>query len=374
MTASSKRLSNKINSLSLRACAAGSCMKSSDEMTDQKIKARRSCSRTCKEERSKRQDFANQQYRGPSQNRKCNNCHKWGHFARECPQPRRIRRLQAHSWSQANIITENPEQQSKQQNKEKEDEQIFFDIVMFALNLDRDDAHWYLDSGATVHVTGNQSNLRIVRTNTMHTMVKAIAGQEHEVRGEGTTVVQCGDKTQKVPGVLHVLGVCKNLLSVGTITNRVCIMILIASRYYIMTTRKPTIVVTQGIGDSLTDLYRLTTPSKPSMPPQIGAHLVEQDSAMLWHQRLGCPDFQLLHDLSTKHSIKEIPHIPSDRWFCHERAKEKLHKLPATKESSTRATTKNQLLRVDLCGPFTQTSQGDPQYFLIVIDDFSRMV
>lgn len=116
------------------------------------------------------------------------------------------------------------EQQPNQENKEKENKPLFYNVAMLALNLDCDVEHWYFDSGATIHVTRFKSNLRTIQANTSHTKVKSVAGQEHAVRGEGTAQARYENSIKDVLRALHVPGVCKNLLSVGMITNKGCIV------------------------------------------------------------------------------------------------------------------------------------------------------
>lgn len=193
---------------------------------------------------------------------------------------------------------------------------------MLAFNLEHDDQYWYLDNRATVHVIGTKSNLHSI--------------------------------------------------------DRGCAMIFTSSGCWIMTNSKPTTIVSEGVRNSATWLYRLSVLSKPTAPPQLTppqleANLTEQGNTILLHRRLRHINFHTFYNLSMATHVKGIPYISLIKPFCHECIQGKSTKAIAPKESTTRALNKHYLLHTDLCGPCSQTSQSNSRYFFTIIADYRRM-
>lgn len=59
--------------------------------------------------------------------------------------------------------------------------------------------------------------------------------------------------------------------------------------------------------------------------------------------------------------------------YCEECVYGKLAKLPFNSSKSWRARHKLQLIHADVCGPMQTESIGGGKYFLLFVDDFSRM-
>lgn len=78
---------------------------------------------------------------------------------------------------------------------------------------------WYLDSGATQHVTGNSSLLVDLLYCSIH-RIKTAGGQVHPVSSQGHALLRFPNGVvQAIPDILFVLNITKNLLSVGVLTD-----------------------------------------------------------------------------------------------------------------------------------------------------------
>jgi hypothetical protein len=103
------------------------------------------------------------------------------------------------------------------------------------------------------------------------------------------------------------------------------------------------------------------------------AHIANslEESAMLWHERLGHLNMASLKELDAMvdgMNLKEMPlhHI------CEGCVKGKHQRTSFPKDGATRASELLEIVHTDVCGPMRTTSHGGARYFLTFIDDFSR--
>jgi hypothetical protein len=79
---------------------------------------------------------------------------------------------------------------------------------------------WYLDSGATHHVTGNSQLFHMLH-HTAGSNLRSAGGHGHTVSGIGDVHFQFPNgKVTAIPGVMYSPTIQKNLLSVGFITDQ----------------------------------------------------------------------------------------------------------------------------------------------------------
>lgn len=78
---------------------------------------------------------------------------------------------------------------------------------------------WYLDSGATHHVSGDSSVFSSIQP-TSGSQVRSAGGQSHHVVGVGNADIQLPSGAIKsISSILYTPGITKNLLSVGALTD-----------------------------------------------------------------------------------------------------------------------------------------------------------
>jgi hypothetical protein len=79
---------------------------------------------------------------------------------------------------------------------------------------------WYLDSGATHHVSGDSSAFSSIHP-TSGNHVRSAGGQSHKVAGVGNVDIQLSTgEIKSVSSVLYTPGITKNLISVGTLADQ----------------------------------------------------------------------------------------------------------------------------------------------------------
>ena len=101
---------------------------------------------------------------------------------------------------------------------------------------------------------------------------------------------------------------------------------------------------------------------------------VEINNAQLWHHRLGHIGYDRLHDLTAKRMATSIPYIPTYTEVCNECQAGKQNREGFPQRTATRASTPLELIHLDLCGPFPIPSLGGSQYFMVIVDDYSRFI
>ncbi|XP_031377996.1 uncharacterized protein LOC116193313 [Punica granatum] len=92
----------------------------------------------------------------------------------------------------------------------------------------------------------------------------------------------------------------------------------------------------------------------------------------LWHRRLGHFHSKGVNFLQKNDMVDGLPAIQKEVTECKTCLLGKQVRLPF-KRSSWRAVSKLQLVHTDVCGPMPEESLSGSKYFVIFIDDFSRM-
>ena len=95
------------------------------------------------------------------------------------------------------------------------------------------------------------------------------------------------------------------------------------------------------------------------------------DSEM-WHKRLGHFHHKGLQFLQRNDMARGLPNLEEQFSTCKACLMGKQARFPF-KESTWRATEKLQLIHSDLCGPQATPSLNGSRYFIIFIDDYTRM-
>ncbi|GJV94795.1 retrovirus-related pol polyprotein from transposon TNT 1-94 [Tanacetum coccineum] len=221
-------------------------------------------------------------------------------------------RGQSYGRGREKICHQKNQQQEKILEGKQEDGNVFF---CHSANVERSDT-WFLDSGCSNHMTGDESILVDIDT----------AGNSQVKMGNGA-FVQVKGKV-KIPVKTKTEG-----------NNRWNRRFPITFRYEEHTAFKATTA----------------------------------DEALLWHRRLGHLNFQSLNLLHQKNMVGGLPQIHEIEGVCEGCALGKHHRKPFLKGVAWRAKEILELVNTDLCGPMRNPSHGNNLYFILFIDDFSRM-
>lgn len=262
----------------------------------------------------------------------CFKCKKLGHFMSQCPN--------------------NPKQN-------------VFSATFFSKQFD--ETEWYIDSGASVHLTCCQE---LLKNNREPSIPEIMVANSHKI-----SVISSGDidlctvvSKQKfdicIKDVQYVPELTTNLLSVSQLVkkgNRVnfhgeCCQIFNKCGVLIAT------------ADLCGNVYKLNY-----LKSDCGSALAVQ--AGIWHRRFGHLNYSDLRTMQCKEVVEGLKCSGnlSKTEVCEVCCEGKQTRLPFSNQGK-RSTSLLEIIHADLCGPMEKTSIGGSKYFLIFQDDFSRMV
>ena len=225
---------------------------------------------------------------------------------------------------------------------------------------------WYLDTGATNHMSGCRNFFCELDDSTTG-FVKF--GDNSRIRIEGKWVIHINQKNGEIlwlSNVLYVPHLAANILSLGRLDEEGCRMTMAGGKLTIFDRDGYLFTEVQRYEGWL---YLL----KLSIVNQ--CLIITEDTAedWLWHSWFGHLSFHTLKEMSSKQIIEEIPPINMPNKLCQNCIAGKHHRMPFPKMSSFWATESLELIHTYICGPISPPTLGGSQYFLLIIDDFPRL-
>ena len=276
----------------------------------------------------------------------CHYCGKQGHWIKKCR--KRIADEQKGS-HQANSV-------------ETEENYLFMSALSASLKSDE----WYVDSGASNHLTGRREYFTTFEPMEPR---KVYLGDStfHEAVGKGSIDITIKKGCNiTLNEVLYVPNMTKNLLSVASITK---------NGFKLEFGRNDCVVTTQS-GKAIAravkenNLYRLDTNGKL----YANIAVTRKDDVELWHQRLGHIGINNINKLVNNNMVTGLPISQhKDLPFCDACVQGKLCRLSFPKAASSRESDLLGLIHTDVCGPMKSCSFSGARYFLTFTDDMSRM-
>ncbi|KAE8713005.1 flocculation protein FLO11-like [Hibiscus syriacus] len=159
--------------------------------------------------------------------------------------------------------------------------------AMHTMSLSQSDPNWYMDTGATSHMTSTQGNLSSYVNMSKDNSVTVGSGQSIPIRGYGHTVLPSPNPPLYLKHVLHTPNLIKNLVSVRKFTTDNNVSVVFDpcgfSVHDLQTGRRLMRC------DSTSSLYPIT----PTRPHPASSPTVLLAST-LWHDRLGHPGDSIL--------------------------------------------------------------------------------
>ena len=318
-----------------------------------------------------------------SRNSQCNFCGEDGHFERDCDLRSILdrikdcehrlheRRHRTHTGQMNNM--EEPTDEFKQDAEDFLADQVV-DACLVEMNMLEAPQHnssWYLNSGATHHVSEDPSLFSSIHP-ISGSQIRSAGGQSHNVTGVGEIDIQVlSGEIKTVSSVLYTPGITKNLLSVGSLTDQQKTIVFKATGCFVIddATSQIEILAHRENGKGL---YRLQ-PNYLKQGPEVNTlHLRSQ--AVLWHKRLGHFHTRGIQRMITSDAVKGLPSIQIPRQTCTgcQLGKHARTKMP--KEATFNASRILELIHSYVCGPFRVRSIGGARYFVTFTDDFSRKI
>jgi transposase InsO family protein/DNA-binding transcriptional MerR regulator len=190
-------------------------------------------------------------------------------------------------------------------------------------------------------------------------------GKDEPGKLKGKGMVSLSNGKGKSQDVLLVDGLKHNFLSVSQMCDRGCEVVFTSKDCKIKSVNSGQ-VVAKGIRTD-NNVYVLKEDKEE-------CHLRKHDEIWLWHRRLGHLNFDHLIKLKNLEAVKDLPRIskPQD-YVCKPCQVGKLTRTHFKSKSSTSTEKPLQLVHMDLCGPSRQEGTGKENYFMLIIDDYSRL-
>ncbi|PKU60575.1 Retrovirus-related Pol polyprotein from transposon TNT 1-94 [Dendrobium catenatum] len=231
-------------------------------------------------------------------------------------------------------------------------------------NSDTPSYDWYLDSGASSHMTNAADNLTQATTYPGSDGVFIGDGRNIPIAHSGTSILPTPTRKLFLSNLLHVPDISHNLISISNLVQDNNISVTFDPMGFVfkdLTTNQPLLR-----GPCSAGLYRIVPPSTAKSPTS--AFQASNDSRSHWHDRLGHPNSRMLHQIAQSNPTLRIM-LPVNS--CTTCIQCKCHKLPF-QVSRSRTKFPLVLLHADVWGPAPVPSPHGIRYFLILVDDYSR--
>ena len=276
-------------------------------------------------------------YKGKTQ---CTYCKKFNHTEDEC----RVKNQQAS------------------RSETMEDENKLFYACQNSTN--QKDA-WLVDSGCTNHMT-KHSHIFTEIDSSIKVPVRMGNGEMVKSEGKGTITIQTKKGAKHIKDVLYVPNLDQNLLSVPQMMQN----------GYSIHFEGDTCDIYDPEGNNIACIKML----QKCFPIQWQYKIQEKsmqaktnELTWLWHKRFGHSNLQSLKFLSSKNMVKGLPLISETIGVCEGCQFGKMSRKSFPTGQAWRASKKLELVHTDVCGPMRTSSLDNSKYFILFIDDYSRM-
>jgi transposase InsO family protein len=221
---------------------------------------------------------------------------------------------------------------------------------------------FYVDSGCSKHMTGDKDKFITLRKE-KNGSVSFRNDNSSKIIGEST--IRIGNKNEKAQNVLLVEDMKHNLLSVSQMCDQGHKLTFNSEKCEMRKEGSGKLV---GIAArTLNNIYVLS---------EIGNEkccLGKEDESWLWHRRMGHMHFDNLVKVSKREAVREMPQItkPTNTLCKHCQQGKKTKTMFKSKEYST--TRPLEIVHTDLVGPTTTKVLKGEKYFMLLVDDYTRM-
>lgn len=281
--------------------------------------------------------------RGWVEQRKCYTCGKQGHLAKDCRS------------SQAEFA---------EKTEATEEDFLFMTLMEHGKE---EQAVWFIDSGCSNHMTGVKKMFREL-DETQRRLIRLGNNKQIQVEGKGIVEVKfIYGKSKLISNVLYAPELAHNLLSVGQ---------LLLGGFTILFDEACCTITEKATGHVLAKVNMAENHMFPLVFSKLESHAMvtmSKNASQLWHLRYGHLHTAGLRLLNEKEMVSGLPRIEVVGTVCEGCMYGKQSKRSFPVGQSWRATEPLELVHADLCGPMRTESLGGNKYFLLFVDDYSRM-
>ncbi|CAJ2666383.1 unnamed protein product [Trifolium pratense] len=272
---------------------------------------------------------------------KCSKCNQLGHEAIICKS-----KIQQHEVN-AQVV------------EQDEEDQIF---VATCFSTKSSSECWLIDSGCTNHMTYDRTLFKDLKP-TQISKVRIGNGGYISAKGKGTVVISTSSGIKTISDVLYVPDIDQNLLSVGQ---------LIEKGFKVSFENQLCLIFDTTGREILRVKMRGKSFSFDPIEEEQSAYFTEVSPTELWHKRLGHCHIQRMMNMKNNDMTRGLPVLSNHLPNCNACQFGKQIRKPFPK-TVWRASQKLQLIHTDVAGPQRTPSLQGSLYFVLFIDDFTRM-
>lgn len=233
----------------------------------------------------------------------------------------------------------------------------------FESNSEKDNV-WYLDNGASNHLTGNRNYFKRI-DETITGKVRFGDDSHIDIKGKGSMLFYSKDGGKEIlSDVYYIPDLKSNIISLGQASELGCD---VRMKDDLLTLRDKDDKLIVKAKRSRNRLYKVLMDIVSERCLQLTA---TSDSAK-WHARLGHIGRESMRLMINKELVTGIPKIEIEKDTCSSCLLGKQARLPFPHTTTFRAKRTLELIHGDLCGPITPVTPSKKRYIFVLIDDYS---
>jgi hypothetical protein len=226
------------------------------------------------------------------------------------------------------------------------------------------DTNWYVDSGASDHITGELGKLTMREKYGARDQVHVTNGSGMHISNVGHATLLSPSRALHLKNILHVPNAHKSLASVHRISSDNNVFLEFHPEFFLIKDQTMKKVLHRGRCEG--GLYPLGL-SQASWSKQVFG--VNKPSTSRWHSQLGHPAFPIVARVLRNHKLPFVSDNASES-VCDSCQRAKSHQLPYF-ISNKIATAPLELIHSDVWGS-APTSVGRYSYYVSFIDDHTK--
>jgi len=224
------------------------------------------------------------------------------------------------------------------------------------------DTNWYMDTGATDHITSELDKLTMRDKYHGGEQVHTASGSGMEISHIGHGILRSPNTNLQLKHILHVPSASKNLLSVNRITRDNDVFLEFHPDCFLVKEQSTRKTILEGRCEH--GLYLVRPPNKEVL----GA---VKPTTSMWHHRLGHATPAIVHQVLHRHQLPFVKESNNSS-VCGACQQGKSHQLPYPRSTSI-SSSPFDIVFSDVWGP-APNSVARNNYYVSFIDDYSKFV